>query len=330
MNTNVSIFLFISFYIIQVYSQDPTQIPIWPSSITPPGENGFICGPETIITRQYINITDRIIYNVTRSTLWPYLVTNGTGAAVLISPGGGYSYMNFDDEGVRVARRFNLMGISAFVLKYRVPLRPDPPSFPYASIPLMDAQRAMGVVRSRATEFNIDPNKIGFMGFSAGGHLTAHISTTWQNRLYPPIDSADTISCRPDFSILVYPWKLLLDNNRSSNILSSEFIVNALHPPAFIVQNMDDDTAYPEGSMLYAKTLLESHAPLSNLVLYPKGGHGFGLCSELNTDSTRSFLQCCDWPNLAQRFLQDLDLAPGFPKKVEICNSTYIYNTPLD
>ena len=311
------------------FQSDPIQIPIWPADFTPPGENGFPCGPEAIVTRSYTNLTDRIIYNVSRPTLWPYLVNNGTQAAVLIAPGGGYAYMNFDDEGVRVAKRFNLMGISAVVLKYRVPLRPDPPGFPYASIPLMDAQRAMGVVRSRASEFGVDPTKIGFMGFSAGGHLTAHISTTWMNRLYPRIDAADDESCRPDFSVLVYPWKLLLNNNRSSNELSPDLVVNASHPPAFIVQNMDDDTAYPEGSMLYAKTLLTSKAPLSNLVLYPRGAHGFGLCSELNTDSTRTFLQCCDWPNAAQRFLQDLGFALGFPKKVEICNSTYVYDTPL-
>ena len=309
---------------------DPTQIPIWPAEVAPPGENGFICGPEAIVTRSYTNLTDRIIYNVSRPTLWPYLVTNGTNnASVLIAPGGGYAYMNFDDEGVRVARRFNLMGISAFVLKYRVPLRPDPVGFPYASIPLMDAQRAMGLVRSRADEFGIDPRKIGFMGFSAGGHLTAHISTSWENRLYPRIDSNDDASCRPDFSLLIYPWKLLLNNNRSSNELSPDLVVNASHPPAFIVQNMDDNTAFPEGSMLYAKTLLTSKAPLSNLFLYPRGGHGFGLCSELNNDSTRSFLQCCDWPNAAQRFLQDLGLVPGWPTKVEICNSTYVYDTPL-
>ena len=309
---------------------DPTEIPIWPAEVTPPGENGFICGPEAIVTRSYTNLTDRIIYNVSRPTLWPYLVTNGTNnASVLIAPGGGYAYMNFDDEGVRVARRFNLMGISAFVLKYRVPLRFDPAGFPYASIPLMDAQRAMGLVRSRADEFGIDPRKIGFMGFSAGGHLTAHISTSWENRLYPRIDSNDDASCRPDFSLLIYPWKLLLNNNRSSNELSPDLVVNASHPPAFIVQNMDDNTAFPEGSMLYAKTLLTSKAPLSNLFLYPRGGHGFGLCSELNNDSTRSFLQCCDWPNAAQRFLQDLGLVPGWPTKVEICNSTYVYDTPL-
>ena len=311
-------------------SVDPVQIPIWPVDAPVPGENGFPCGPEGIVTRQYNNLTDRIIYNVTRPTLWPYIVGNGTGSAVIIAPGGGYAYMNFDDEGVRVARRFNLMGVSAFVLKYRVPLRPDGPDMPYASVPLMDAQRAMGVVRLRAQEFGVDPKQIGFMGFSAGGHLTAHISTTWQNRLYPRIDSADDESCRPDFSLLIYPWKLLDGNFPNSTQLSPNFIVNSSHPPAFIAQNMDDSTAYPEGALLYATTLVKSHAPLPSLHLYPHGGHGFGLCSELNTDSTRVFEQCCDWPNSAQRFLQDQKFALNLPTKVEICNSTYVYDTPTE
>jgi len=309
---------------------DPVQIPIWPADAPVPGEGSFVCGPEQAVTRQYTNLTDRIIHNVTRPTLWPYLVTNGTGAAVLIAPGGGYSIMNWDDEGVRIAKRFNLMGVSAFVLKYRVPLRPDAPGFPYASVPLMDAQRAMGVVRSRASDFGVDPHQVGFMGFSAGGHLTAHISTTWENRLYPPVDAADEESARPDFSLLIYPWKLLEGNNRSATALSADLVVNASHPPAFIAQNMDDNTAFPEGSLLYARALVTSHAPPANVALYPRGGHGFGLCSELNTDSTRAFEQCCDWPNAAQRFLQDHGFAPGLPTKVEICNATYEYVTPVE
>jgi acetyl esterase/lipase len=307
-------------------SVDPVQIPIWPADAPVPGENNFPCGPEGIVTRQYTNITDRIIYNVSRPTLWPYLVTNGTGSAVIISPGGGYAYMNFDDEGMRVARRFNLMGVSAFVLKYRVPLRPDGPGMPYASVPLMDAQRAMGVVRLNAKEYGVDPKQIGFMGFSAGGHLTAHISTTWQNRLYPRIDAADDEPCRPDFSLLIYPWKLLDGKNTSQ--LSPYLIVNSSHPPAFIAQNMDDPAAPPLGSLLYASTLIKTLAPLPSLHMYPHGGHGFGLCSELNTDSTRVFEQCCDWPNSAQRFLQDQKFALDLPTKVEICNSSYIYDTP--
>jgi acetyl esterase/lipase len=307
---------------------DPTPVEIWPASQPVPGENGFVCGPETVIVRQYVNLTDRIRYNVSRPALWPYLVANGTGAAVLIAPGGGYHYQNFDDEGVRVAKRMNLMGVSAFVLSYRVPARVDAPGFPYASAELMDAQRAMGVVRSRAAEFGINASRVGFMGFSAGGHLTAHVSTT-PTRIYARVDAADDLPSLPDFSLLIYPWKLLLDNNRSATALAPELVVNASHPPAFIAQNSDDTTAWPQGAMLYARTLIESGAPMPVLHLYPKGGHGVGLCSELNYDSELEYAEMCGWPDAAQRFLQDRGLAPGWPKKVAVCtNSTDYYPAP--
>ena len=106
--------------------------------------------------------------------------------------------------------------------------------------------------------------------------------------------------------------------------------MNASQPPAFIAQNFDDTTAWPQGSMLYARELLESGAALGALHLYPKGGHGFGLCSELNpAPNASSFLQCCDWPEHAQRFLQGPGFAPGFPTTVSICNSTELYPTPV-
>jgi hypothetical protein len=248
---------------------DPSQVEIWPQGDVPPGEGTFVCGPEFVQTRQYTNVTDRVLYNVTRPTLWPYLVTNGTGAAVVIAPGGGYTHENFDDEGTRVALRLNRMGVSALVLKYRVPVRPQAPGLPPFAAQLMDAQRAMGVARQRARAgtWAFNASRLGFMGFSAGGHLTAQISTHWHARLYARVDAADDESCRPDFSLLIYPWMLLEDNNRTAGRLAPNFVVNASHPPAFIAQNMDDDTAFPEGSMLYARTLLESGAPVPTVHL---------------------------------------------------------------
>jgi hypothetical protein len=178
---------------------------LWPSASPPPGENGFKCGPEALITTVGPYANSRRYYNVSRPTITPYLVTNGTGAAVVIGPGGGYGHLAWDDEGLRVAALFNAGGVSAFVLKYRVPLRPPAagaqPVFGLAQ--LMDAQRAMGLVRARAGEWSINASRVGFIGFSAGGHLTAHLSTTWATRAYARIDNADDFPCRPDFSILM-------------------------------------------------------------------------------------------------------------------------------
>jgi acetyl esterase/lipase len=309
---------------------DPAQIAIWPADAPVPGEDGFVCGPEAAQTRQYVGVADRIYVNVSRGALWPYMVANGTGAAVLVAPGGGYSHLNFDDEGTRVAARLNAMGVSALVLKYRVPARPQPAGQPMFAAQLMDAQRAMGVARSLAPSLGFNASMLGFMGFSAGGHLTAHISTNWRERLYARVDAADDLPCRPDFSLLLYPWILLRDNNPNATELQPDIVVNASHPPAFIAQNIDDTTAWPQGAMLYARTLLTSKAPPPTLHLYPRGGQGFGVCSEVNTDPEQAFNACCDWPAAAQRFLQQLGLAPGWPKQVTVCNSTAVYVTPVE
>jgi acetyl esterase/lipase len=312
---------------------DPAQVEIWPPGLSPlPGEGDYACGPESVQTRQYTNISDRVYYNVSRPSLWPYIVP-GSGAAVVVAPGGGYSHMNWDDEGTRVALRLNLMGVSALVLKYRVPARPQGRELPPFAAQLMDAQRAMGVARLRARQgaWAFNASRLGFAGFSAGGHLTAAVSTHWHARLYERVDAADDEPCRPDFSLLIYPWMLLQNNNRTSGQLAPEFIVNASHPPAFLAQNMDDDTAFPEGTMLYARTLVEAGAPSPTVHLYPRGGHGFGICSEVNPARfapVNAFQACCDWPSHAQRFLQELDYAPGWPANVSICTREELYPTP--
>ena len=314
---------------VLVRGSDPQQIAIWPADVPVPGEDGFVCGAEAVQTRHYVGVDDRIYYNVSRATLWPYMVANAS-AAVIVAPGGGNSHLNFDDEGTRVAARLNAMGVSALVLKYRVPERPQPAGQPQFAAQLMDAQRAMGVARSQASALGFNASRLGFMGLSAGGHLTAHISTNWSTRLYARVDAADDLSCRPDFSLLLYPWMLLRDNNASATELQPDIVVNASHPPAFLAQNIDDTTAWPEGSMLYARTLLRSKAPPATLHLYPRGGHGFGVCSEANTDPEQRYEACCDWPAAAQRFLQQLGMAPGWPTQVTVCNSSELYPTPVE
>jgi acetyl esterase/lipase len=202
----------------------------------------------------------------------------------------------------------NSIGVSAFVLKYRVPARPPLPGLPKWWAPLQDAQRAIGLVRAHATEYGINASKIGFTGGSAGGHLTAHISTTYTTRAYAHVDEADQVSCRPDFSIFQYPWMLLPDNKvptwGAAYSLATELDgMSKDHPPSAFIQNIDDTTAPPQGTLAYAQKLL-SLGLHPVIHMYNKGGHGFGLCQ-----GTKDWLEVCDWPKAAQRFLQDLGMA---------------------
>ena len=304
------------------------EILLFPSGAVPGELSG--CTPEVHVNTVYSPLyTGLEITNVSAPSFTPYLVSNGTGAAVVIAPGGGYHILAWDKEGAGYARRLNAMGVSAFVLKYRVPSghgsdgfcqRAPNASLPWAWAPLMDAQRAIGMVRHRASQYGLDPKKIGFMGSSAGGHLTAHISTTWRDRLYARIDAADDESCRPDFSMLVYPWKLLKDDDKTATELSPELPVDAETPPALLVHNQDDPVAWPTGSLEYARQLTLSAssaadaAPPSTLHLYTRGGHGFGLCQDgKEATPAGGFAECCDWTLAAQRWLQEIGAAPGWP-----------------
>jgi acetyl esterase/lipase len=295
-------------------AQKLPPVPLWPAGSTPPGENGYKCGAEALVTTPAAYGTVSRYYNVSVPTITPFLVANGSGAAVLIAPGGGYGHLAWDAEGTRVAQRFNEMGVSALVLKYRVPLRPEPAGGPLGVAQLMDAQRALGLARANAAAWGINASRLGFGGFSAGGHLTAHVSTNWAQRAYPRVDAADDLPCRPDFSLLIYPWMLLANNNASATALAPYLQVTRATPPALIVQNLDDTTAWPENSLGYARALALAGAPTGAVHLYPKGGHGFGLCA--NWPPVGGFEPCCEWPTAAQRFLQYYGWASGWPGNI--------------
>jgi len=179
------------------------------------------------------------------------------------------------------------------VLKYRVPGRPW---MDFGAAPMQDAERAMGVIRNRAQEFNIDPHRLGFSGFSAGANLCAHISTGFANRTYARIDGADDQNRRPDVSLLIYPWRVV-----ETDLETLTFNVTAQHPPAFLAQAEDDPTAPIENSLYYFLQLKAIGAPPSELHAYPRGGHGFGLC----TVDTPWHAECT-WPDRAALFLKDL------------------------
>jgi len=224
------------------------------------------------------------------------------GTAVIICPGGGYSFLSFENEGYQVASWLNDLGITAFILKYRLPN--DAIMKDKSIAPLQDAQRAMRLIRSQAQKWNINPEKIGVMGFSAGGHLAASLATHFDEKLYAPDDS---LSSRPDFSILVYPVitmkdeyahqgskRNLLGNIPDKNLVvhfSNELWVTANTPPTFLVHAADDKTVPVENSMMYFSSLKNNDVPCE-LHIYQKGGHGFALKPSESTET--SWTKACE------------------------------------
>ncbi len=241
------------------------ELAVWPG--TAPGETGKI-EAEKFLDAQGGKPVKRLT-NVTRPTLTVYKPPQDkdTGAAVLICPGGGYNILAMDLEGEEVAAWLNTLGVTGIVLKYRVPRREN---LPKHAAPLQDAQRAMSLVRSRASEWGIDPARIGILGFSAGGHLAATASTNFNARQYEAFDEIDKLSCRPDFAVLIYPAYLVEQDK-----LQAEVPVTAETPPTFFAHAGDDGIG-PENSIGMYLALKKAGVP-SELHIYASGGHGFGL-----------------------------------------------------
>ncbi len=238
-----------------------------------------------------------IISKITRPTLTAFLPPKekANGAAVIICPGGGYSIVAAGHEGYDVAKRFNEFGVAAFVLKYRLP---DDSSMINKEIgPLQDAQRAFEIVRENAASFNIDVNRVGVMGFSAGGHLASTVATHFNHAV---IENKHHINLRPDFAILIYPV-ITFSNDSFANIgtrdnllgkkpskekeieYSAELQINAQTPPSFLVHAEDDDVVKVQNSIEFYEGLKKYNIP-SELHIYPKGGHGFGLNNKTTKD----------------------------------------------
>lgn len=245
---------------------DQTEIRLWPGKA--PGEMAELPpeGPQP----PKPNDTTIRLGNVSNPTLsvYPAPKDKATGTAVIICPGGGYNILAFNKEGTEVAQWFNSLGVTAFVLKYRVPKRPDRERY---EAPLQDVQRAVGMVRHRATEWGIDPQRVGVLGFSAGGHLAAAASTNFAKRTYPAVDAADEVSCRPDFALLIYPAYLVDKENK----LAAELPVSAETPPTFLAMT-EDDGVRVECGLFYYLALKQAKVP-AEMHLYATGGHGYGL-----------------------------------------------------
>lgn len=231
------------------------------------------------------------ITSVSRPTLAlfpaPKHVLNGAegkdtpAPAIIVCPGGGYSYVVLDKEGTEIAAWLNAHGISALVLKYRNPNNRDGA--------LQDVQRALSLTRANATDWNIDPKRLGVIGFSAGGNLAAKASTLFDQRAYPAIDAVDQQSCRPDFAVLVYP--AYLDKDKLD--------VPAKTPPTLIVHSEDDKT-FVAGSKLYHTALDEAKVP-NEFLLYPTGGHGYGLHCTRDAGA---------WPQATLKWLRNQGFSP--------------------
>ena len=266
---------------------------VWPG--TAPGEKGDI-GPEGL-GKETPNKPVIRITNVSKPTITVYKPApeKDTGAAVLICPGGGYSILAHDLEGTEVAEWLNSIGVTGIVLKYRVPRRKDREKH---DAPLQDAQRALSLVRSKAADWKIDPERIGILGFSAGGHLSATTSTNSDRRNYEPIDDVDKLSCRPDFAVLVYPAYLLKDK---SSELAPEIRVSKNTPPVFFA-HADDDPHTSSNSVGMHLALKKAGVP-SELHVYASGGHGFGL--------RKSDHPSCTWPDRCAEWMK----SQGFLKK---------------
>ncbi len=230
--------------------------------------------------------------NVTKPTITVYLPhkRKANGAAVVVCPGGGYSILAANLEGTEVCAWLNSLGVTAILLKYRVPARPGLDKHAAA---FQDAQRALSLVRHRAKDWNLDAKRLGILGFSAGGHLSALLSNAYETRAYPTIDAADQESCRPDFTLLIYPAYLTMSNDLTR--LASEIKPTANTPPTFIAMT-EDDPVHVENALVYGQALKTAKVPVE-LHVYAKGGHGYGLRPSENPIS--------HWPERAAEWLKD-------------------------
>ena len=248
------------------------------------------------------------VEQVSRPTLTVYSPKGqNTGTAIVVYPGGGYSVLAMDLEGTEVCDWVVSRGMTCLLLKYRVP--DSGPAYhddckcnirPKAPTALEDAQRTMGIARLHAAEWKINPHKIGVLGFSAGGHLVANISTHFDHRAYQRIDAADDLSCRPDFAIAIYPGHLRENTTRDFD-LNPEIPVTAQTPPTFLLQAEDDNVDGVKQSLVYYIALKNSGVPVE-MHLYAHGGHGFGL--------RPTKLPITHWPQLVDTWLKTIDMIP--------------------
>ncbi|MBV9147326.1 MAG: alpha/beta hydrolase [Acidobacteria bacterium] len=280
-------------------SADHKTIPLWPERA--PGAP-TTKAPEADTTtdkdRQVAGQRVIRIGNVSSPTLTLYQAraAQKPQSAVIVFPGGAYRILAIDLEGTEVCDWLISIEVNCVLVKYRVP---DTGPYPKSDAALQDAQRAIGIVRQHAAEWQIDSKRVGVLGFSAGGHLAAALSTHYDQRLYQPVDSADQQSCRPDFALIIYPGYL---TNADKNFeFSPDIPVTASTPPAFLVQ-AEDDPVHVENAISYFTALKKAGVP-AELHIYAHGGHGYGL-RPTSQPVTK-------WRDLATQWLRTVGVLPA-------------------
>jgi acetyl esterase/lipase len=269
--------------------EKPLVLDVWPGKV--PGEKGKIDAEKFLEQKANEKWRVKRLTNVTKPTITVYRPARDkdTGAAVLICPGGGYHILAWDLEGEEVAGWLNSIGVTGIILKYRVPRRPGQAKDKPPLGPLQDAQRALSLVRSKAAHWKLDPIRIGILGFSAGGHLTAAAATNFNRRAYEPMDEVDKISCRPDFAVLIYPAYLLV---KDKDELAPDIRVSKKCPPMFFAHAGDDPIKADNSVQMYRA--LKRAGVAAELHVYASGGHGFGLRPSKHPCSTWP-QRCGDW-----------------------------------
>ncbi|MFT3904566.1 MAG: alpha/beta hydrolase [Niabella sp.] len=290
------VFPFLSLFVFSmIYAQ--TEIPLY--DVVPNNKKTDLVEKHDTLENGSV-----LISNVVSPTITMYQPSHPNGTAVIICPGGGYAYLASVHEGHDVAKKLNEWGITAFVLKYRLPNTKI--NMDKSIAPLQDAERAIQLVRQNAKKWKLNPKKVGIMGFSAGGHLAASLSTRYDEVLLTPVKKAPL---RPDFSVLIYPvisFEDSLTHKGSRNNLigakpseykirqySNELRVNKKTPPAFLVHAKDDGAVPYQNSIRYYEALLHNGITASRLKLFEKGGHGFGMNNPTTSEKWMDDLQ--DW-----------------------------------
>lgn len=264
-------------------------IPLWQDGV--PGEDHLELPEESVELKGEYQI--EILSNVSQPTLTWYPAQEPNGAAVLVLPGGGYNILAISHEGTEVCEWLNSIGVAAGLLKYRVPRREG--LEPHEA-PLQDVQRAMGIVRTNAIKWNLNPQRIGVLGFSAGGNLATMALTSDGERTYQPDSAFDAPDCIPDFGVLVYP--AYLNDPKNPDNLAAGIIVNGSTPPVFMVVS-DEDKKFVEGSARFYIEMHRNERPCE-LHIFSGGRHGFGL-NKIDSPIKQ-------WPTLAEQWMSELGL----------------------
>jgi acetyl esterase/lipase len=272
---------------------EPAPIPLWPG-VAPDEPKALPPEADTTKPTDPLIAGRRIIKlgNVSTPTITIYRPdpAKDTGATIVVCPGGGYNILAMDLEGTEVCAWLNSIGVTGVLLKYRVPGRPGQERYAAA---LQDVQRAVGMVRHRAGELGLDPKRIGVLGFSAGASLSALLAGHYATRNYAAVDAADAVSCRPDFTVLIYPGGFI--DAKQGDALRPEYIVTKDGtPPAFIAM-AEDDPVRVENALQYYLALKRAGVS-AEMHLYPTGGHGYGL--------RRSAHDVTTWPDRAADWLK--------------------------